>query len=372
MIVGILKEIKSEENRVSMTPGGVEIMVEHGHKVLVEKGAGINSGFDDATYRKHGARILKTQGEIYRRAEMVMHVKEPQPSEFNLIRPGQIIFTYLHLAAEKKLTKALVRCGAVCIAYETIQKMDGTLPLLTPMSEVAGRMSIQQGSKYLEKEHGGHGVLLGGVPGVDPGTVLIIGGGVVGTNAAKSASGLGAKVYIIEKNLERMRYLSDIMPKNCFILMSKPATIRRLLTIADVIVGAVLIPGAKAPKLVTREMLKTMKKGAVMVDVAIDQGGCFETSRPTTHAKPIYNVDGIVHYCVANMPGALPKTSTVALTNATLPYALEIANKGWLKAMHQNQEIKLGANVVNGKITYSGVADAFGLEYTPIDKLLYS
>jgi len=370
MIIGILKEIKIEENRVSMTPGGVELMKGNGHTILVEKEAGINSGFEDSLYKKQGARIVRTPEEIYRRSDMVMHVKEPQPSEYKLIRKEHIVFTYLHLAADKRLTKALIKSGSVNIAYETIQKKDGSLPLLTPMSEVAGRMSVQQGSKYLEMEHGGHGILLGGVPGVDPGTVLILGGGVVGTHAAKTACGLGAKVYILEKDLERMRYLSDIMPRNCFLLMSKPATIRRLLAIADVVVGAVLIPGTKAPKLVTRKMLKIMKKGAVMVDVAIDQGGCFETSKPTTHAKPIYNVDGIVHYCVSNMPGALPKTSTLALTNATVPYAIEIANKGWKKAMLENEEIKLGANVVNGKVTYKGVADAFRIKYTSIDTIL--
>ena len=253
---------------------------------------------------------------------------------------------------------------------ETIQRDDGSLPLLTPMSEVAGRMSVLQGSKYLEKEHGGHGVLLGGVPGVDPGTVLIIGGGTVGTHAAKTACGLGAKVYILDINLERLRYLSDIMPKNCFMLMSKPATLRRLIGIANVVVGAILIPGARAPKLVTRSMLGLMKKGSVLVDVAIDQGGCFETSRPTTHSDPIYSVDGIVHYCVANMPGALPMTSTLALTNATLPYALEIANKGWRGAMKENNEIKLGANVVRGRVTYRGVAQAFGMKYTEVDDLI--
>lgn len=370
MIIGILKEIKKEENRVSLTPGGVEMLVRNGHEVFVEKDAGLNSGFVDSIYREYGAKIARDAKTIYEKCDMVMHVKEPQPSEYKFIREGQIIFTYLHLAAEKKLTNALIQRKSVNIAYETIQKEDGSLPLLTPMSEVAGRMSILQGSKYLEMSHGGHGVLLGGVPGVDPGTVLIIGGGVVGTNAAKNACGLGAKVYIIEKNLERMRYLSDIMPKNCFVLMSKPATIRRLLAIADVVVGAVLIPGAKAPKLITRKMLKIMKKGSVLVDVAIDQGGCFETSKPTTHSKPIYNVDGIVHYCVANMPGALPKTSTLALTNATLPYIIEIANKGWRKAMKDNHEIKLGANIVNGKVTYKGVAKAFNLKYTSIDEML--
>ncbi len=348
----------------------MELLRENGHTVLVEKDAGLNSGFDNKRYKEHGAKIVNTAAEIYRRSDMVMHVKEPLPSEYKLIKKDQIIFTYLHLAASKKLTQALIKTGSVNIAYETIQKEDGSLPLLTPMSEVAGRMSVLQGSKYLEMEHGGHGVLLGGVPGVDPGTVLIIGGGVVGTNAAKTACGLGAKVYILDLNLERLRYLSDIMPKNCFLLMSKPATIRRLIGIANVVVGAVLIPGAKAPKLVTRRMLGLMKKGSVVVDVAIDQGGCFETSRPTTHSDPIYTVDGIVHYCVANMPGALAMSSTLALTNATLPYALEIANKGWKQAMKENAEIKLGVNIVNGRVTYKGVADAFGFKYTPLDDLI--
>jgi alanine dehydrogenase len=267
------------------------------------------------------------------------------------------------LAAVEELTQVLIKSGSICIAYETIQKPDLSLPLLTPMSEVAGRMAIQQGAKYLEMTQGGHGILLGGVPGVDPGTVLIIGGGIVGINAAKAACGLGAKVYVLDMSLERLRYLSDVMPPNCFLNMSKPSTIRRLIKEADVVVGAVLIPGAKAPRLITRNMLKTMKKGAVIVDVAIDQGGCFETSKPTTHSDPIYTVDGVVHYCVANMPGALPKTSTLALTNATLPYAVEIANKGWQKAFKENSEIKSGANVVKGKVTHEGVADAFGLEY---------
>jgi alanine dehydrogenase len=370
MIVGILKEIKAEENRVCMTPAGVEVMKQSGHEVLVEKNAGTGSGFGNRAYAEAGAEIIDTPAEIFKRAKMVMHVKEPLPSEYGLIRRDQIIFTYLHLAAAEELTQVLIKSGSISIAYETIQKEDRSLPLLTPMSEVAGRMAIQQGAKYLEMEHGGHGVLLGGVPGVDPGTVVVIGGGVVGTNAAKMACGLGAKVYILDMNLERLRYLSDVMPSNCFLLMSKPTTIRRLIKEADVVVGAVLIPGAKAPKLLTREMLKTMKKGAVLVDVAIDQGGCFETSKATTHAKPIYTVGGVVHYCVANMPGAVPKTSTLALTNATLPYAVEIADKGWRKAMKQNPEIKLGANVVKGKVTYRGVAEAFGLKFTPIGSLL--
>jgi alanine dehydrogenase len=370
MIVGILKEIKTEENRVCMTPAGVEVMRQNGHEVLVEKNAGMGSGVDNKAYQTAGAEIIDTPKEIFKRAKMVMHVKEPLPAEYDLIRKDQIIFTYLHLAAAEELTHVLIKSGSIGIAYETIQKEDGSLPLLTPMSEVAGRMAIQQGAKYLEMAHGGHGVLLGGVPGVDPGTVVIIGGGIVGTNAAKMACGLGAKVYILDMNLERLRYLSDVMPSNCFLLMSKPTTLRRLIKEADVVVGAVLIPGAKAPRLITREMLKTMKKGAVLVDVAIDQGGCFETSKATTHGEPIYNVDGVVHYCVANMPGAVPKTSTLALTNATLPYAVEIANKGWKKAMQENPEIKLGANVVKGKVTYEGVAEAFGLELTPIDSLI--
>ena len=370
MIVGVLKEIKTEENRVCMTPAGVEIMRHHGHTVLVEKNAGQGSGFNNRAYADAGAEIVDTPKEIFKRSKMVMHVKEPLPAEYGLIRKDQIIFTYLHLAAAEELTKILIKSGSIGIAYETIQKADGSLPLLTPMSEVAGRMAIQQGAKYLEMAQGGHGILLGGVPGVDPGTVLIIGGGVVGINAAKMACGLGAKVYILDMNLERLRYLSDVMPSNCFLLMSKPSTVRRLIKEADVVVGAVLIPGAKAPKLLTRQMLKTMKKGAVLVDVAIDQGGCFETSKATTHGKPIYKVEGVVHYCVANMPGAVPKTSTLALTNATLPYAVEIANKGWKKAMKQNPEIKLGANIVKGKVTYRGVADAFGLKYTSIGSLL--
>ena len=370
MIVGILKEIKTEENRVCMTPAGVEVMRQNGHEVLVEKNAGIGSGFDNKAYLTAGAEIIDTPKEIFERAKMVMHVKEPLPAEYDLIRKDQIIFTYLHLAAAEELTQVLIKSGSIGIAYETIQKEDGSLPLLTPMSEVAGRMAIQQGAKYLEMAHGGHGVLLGGVPGVDPGTVVIIGGGVVGTNAAKMACGLGAKVYILDMNLERLRYLSDVMPSNCFLLMSKPTTLRRLIKEADVVVGAVLIPGAKAPRLITREMLKTMKKGAVLVDVAIDQGGCFETSKATTHGEPIYTVEGVVHYCVANMPGAVSKTSTLALTNATLPYAVEIANKGWKKTMQENPEIKLGANVVKGKVTYEGVAEAFGLEFTPINTLI--
>lgn len=370
MIVGILKEIKAEENRVCMTPAGVEILHQHGHRVLVQVGAGLGSGFADERYAAVGATLIPEAKEIFAEAEMVMHVKEPQPSEYPLLRPDQILFTYLHLAADRRQTLALIEARSVNIAYETIQKADGSLPLLTPMSEVAGRMAIQQGAKYLEMAQGGHGVLLGGVPGVDPGTVVVIGGGVVGINAAKMACGLGAKVYILDMNLDRLRYLSDVMPANCFPLMSSPETIRCLITKADVVVGAVLIPGAKAPRLITRDMLKSMKPGSVLVDVAIDQGGCFETSKATTHGSPIYTVDGVIHYCVANMPGAVARTSTLALTNATLPYALQIANKGWRQAMRDSTEVRGGANVIAGKITCQGVAEAFDLEYTPIDTLL--
>ena len=370
MIVGILKEIKAEENRVSMTPVGVEVMKQNGHTVLVEKHTGIRSGFEDTAYVKAGAEMIDEPKEIFQRSELILRVKEPLPSEHVFLKEGHIYFSYLHLAASEQVTHALIKTGSIYIAYETIQKADGSLPLLTPMSEVGGRMAIQQGAKYLEMSQGGHGVLLGGVPGVDPGTVLIIGGGVVGINAAKTACGLGAKVYILDRSLDRLRYLSDVMPRNCFPLMSTPAAIRDLITRADVVVGAVLVRGGKTPKLVTREMLKTMKKGAVLVDVSIDQGGCFETSHETTHSKPIYVIEGVVHYAVSNMPGGVPKTSTIALTNATLPYAVEIANKGWKKAVKENPEIKLGVNIVRGKVTCKPVAGAFGLEVTPIDSLL--
>jgi alanine dehydrogenase len=370
MIVGIPKEIKAEENRIAITPVGVEILKQSGHTVLIEKTAGVGSGFQDTAYAEAGAEIVAAPKKIFESSEMILRVKEPQPSEYELIQEGQIYFAYLHLAASEDVTRALITIGSVNIAYETIQKGDGSLPLLTPMSEIAGPMAIQQGAKYLEMAQGGHGVLLGGVPGVDPGTVVILGGGVVGINAAKTASGLGAKVYLLDVDLERLRYLSDVMHNNCFILMSSPATIRDLIMRADVVVGAVLVPGSRTPVLVHKEMLETMKKGAVLVDVSIDQGGCFETSNETTHADPTYTIDGVVHYAVSNMPGAVPKTSTVALTNATLPYVLEIANKGWHRAMKENPEIKRGANLLKGKVTYKGVAEALQLEYTPIDELL--
>jgi alanine dehydrogenase len=361
MEVGILKEIKQKENRVAMTPSGVEQMSAHGHKVLVEKAAGEGSGFSDEDYVKAGASVAATAKEVYDSCEMVMKVKEPLPVEYDLIREGQVVFTYFHFAASEELTRAVMKSKCIAIAYETVRKSNGALPLLTPMSEVAGRMAIQEGAKYLEKTYGGKGVLLSGVPGVNSGTVVIIGGGIVGTNAAKMACGLGAKVYMLDSNLDRLRYLSDVMPKNCFVLMSNPAAIRKLLPEADLLVGAVLIPGAMAPRLVTREMLGLMKKGSVIVDVAIDQGGCIETARPTTHDDPIFEVDGIIHYCVANMPGAVSMTSTMALTNATLPYALQIADKGYRKAAEENLEIAYGINMIEGRLTCPAVAEAFGL-----------
>ncbi len=370
MIIGILKEVKAEENRVSMTPDGVEVVVGHGHQVLVEKGAGLGSGFSDEAYRGAGALIVESAQDVYARADMVMHVKEPQPQEYPLIREGQVVFTYFHFAASEDLTRAMIDRKAVCIAYETITDHAGTLPLLTPMSEVAGRMAAQQAAKYLERSQGGRGVLMGGVPGVASATVVVIGGGVVGSQAARMACGLGARVYLLDKDLTRLRYLDETMPANCFVMMSSPATIRELVQKADAVIGAVLVHGAKAPRLVTREMFATMKPGAVLVDVAIDQGGCFETSRPTTHGSPTYEVDGILHYCVANMPGAVPLTSTMALTNATLPYALKIADQGWKTVARQDAGIAEGFNVVNGLVCCKGVADAFGLEYVPVDEVL--
>lgn len=370
MIVGILKEIKAEENRVSMTPDGVEILTACGHQVLVEAGAGNGSGFSDEAYRSAGALMVEGAQDIFARADMVMHVKEPQPQEYPLIREGQVIFTYFHFAASEQLTRAMMERKAVCIAYETITDSAGTLPLLTPMSEVAGRMAAQQVAKYLERSQGGRGILVGGVPGVAPATVVVIGGGAVGSQAALMACGLGARVYLLDRDLARLRHLAEVMPANCFCLMSSPGTLRQLVQEADAVIGAVLVHGAKAPHLVTREMLATMKPGAVLVDVAIDQGGCFETSRATTHRDPIYEVDGIVHYCVANMPGAVPLTSTMALTNATLPYALKIADRGWRSVAVTDVGIRDGFNVVGGMVCCKGVAEAFGFDYVPVDEVL--
>jgi len=365
MTIGVLREIKAEENRVSMTPFGVDALVQRGHSVLVETKAGLASGFDDAAYAEAGAVIAGSAAEVFARADMVMHVKEILPSEYSLLRRGQVVFTYLHLAADEAQTRALMQSGCVAIAYETIQLPDGRLPLLQPMSEVAGRMSVQEGAKYLEMTNGGRGVLLGGVPGVEPAKVLILGGGVVGTNAARIACGMGADVTLLDTNLERLRHLSEVLPANCKLRMSSLMLIRELVRDADLVIGAVLLPGAKAPRLVTRAMLPTMKRGAVLVDVAIDQGGCFETSHATKHSDPVYVVDGIIHYCVSNMPGAVARTSTLALTNATLPYAVTLADKGWERAIAEDPALAKGLNVCLGKLTSAPVAGALGIACEP-------
>ena len=370
MQIGVLKEIKTEENRVSMTPSGVEILARAGHRVMIEQDAGLGSGLDDDQYRAAGAEIAATPEAIYAQAELVLHVKEPQPQEYGLIRPGQILFTYFHFAASESLTRAMLASGAVCIAYETVTDRQGTLPLLTPMSEVAGRMAAQEAARCLERTQGGRGVLLGGVPGVEPAVVLVLGGGMVGTEAARIASGLGASVYLLDLSLPRLRHLAETLPKNCIPLMSSPAAIRELLPRADAVIGAVLVHGARTPRLITREMLALMRPGAVLVDVAIDQGGCFETSRPTTHDQPVYEVDGILHYCVGNMPGAVPLTSTRALTNATLPYVRTLADRGWRRAVQEDPGLGAGVNIADGVITWPGVAEAFGLPCTSLAQLL--
>ena len=370
MIIGVPKEIKNNENRVALTPAGASELIKHGHTLYVQKTAGEGSGFSDSEYQAVGATILNTIEEVYAIAEMIIKVKEPIESEYSLIKKDQLLFTYFHFASYEPLTHAMIEHGAVCLAYETVEKADRSLPLLIPMSEVAGRMSIQEGAKYLEKPMGGRGVLLGGVPGVKPAEVLVLGGGIVGTQAAKMAAGLGARVTMMDISLPRLRQLDDIMPANVETMISNEYNVRHAIKTADLVIGGVLIPGAKAPKLITRDMLPSMKKGAVIVDVAIDQGGCFETSKPTTHAEPCYEVDGVVHYCVANMPGAVPYTSTLALTNATLPYAVQLANKGWKKACADSNELKLGLNVISGKVVYKGVAEAFNLEYTEVDSFL--
>ena len=340
------------------------------HTVFIQKDGGIGSGFSNEMYENAGATMLDTIEEVYAVAEMIMKVKEPIESEYKLIKKDQLVFTYFHFASYEPLTHAMIDSGAVCLAYETVEKPDRSLPLLIPMSEVAGRMAIQEGAKYLEKPVKGKGVLLGGVPGVSPGRVLILGGGIVGTQAAKMAAGLGAIVTIMDINLDRLRYLNDVMPANVITRFSNELNIRDLLPSQDLVIGAVLIPGAKAPNLIRRDMLKDMQPGTVLVDVAVDQGGCIETCKPTTHEDPTFIIDDVVHYCVANMPGAVPYTSTIALTNATLPYAIELANKGWKKACRENRELKLGLNVVGGKVTYKGVSEAFGLPYTPVEEVL--
>ncbi len=362
MILGVPKEIKDNEMRVGLLPSGAEECIRRGHTVLVEHGAGVGSGFPDEEYARSGAKIVATAAEVFGSAEMVVKVKEPQPQEIRMLLCGQILFTYLHLAASRELTDALLASGVVGIAYETIRLTSGELPLLTPMSEIAGRMAVQKGANYLEGPNGGRGVLLGGVPGVAPGHVVILGGGVVGSNAARIAAGLGAAVYLLDVNLSRLRYLADVMPANVTTLMSNPANVRRHIQHADLLIGAVLSPGAKAPTLVTRDLLKTMQPGAVIVDVAVDQGGCVETVRPTTHSNPTFTVDGIVHYCVANMPGAVPRTSTYALTNATLPYILSIAGKGWRRAAQDDRAIAEGVNLVDGALANRPVAETFGMK----------
>lgn len=370
MIVGVPKEIKTNENRIALLPVGAKALADNGHKVIIEKEAGLGTGFTDDDFKNAGAEIVNSASSVYGDSDMIMKVKEPIEQEYPLLRKGQIIFGYFHFAALKELTEAVMKSKCSAIAYETVQRNDRSLPLLIPMSEVAGRMAPQEGAKYLEKPMGGRGVLLGGVPGTGPAEVMVLGGGVVGTNAALIAAGFGASVTIYDNNLYRLRYLTEVMPKNVKTMMSNEYNIRAGLEKADLVIGAVLIPGAKAPKLITKDMLKIMKESSVIVDVSVDQGGCVETAKPTTHEKPTYSVDGILHYCVSNMPGAVPFTSSVALTNATLPYAIEIANKGFEQVIKTNNEIKLGLNIVDGKIVYKGVAEAFDFQYTPIDKVI--
>jgi len=365
-VVGVPKEIKTHEYRVAMIPVGVEEMTKAGHKVLIQAGAGLGSGIADEDYASHGAEIVPSAADVWGRADLVVKVKEPLPAEWPLMRAGQILFTYFHFAADEHLTQAVMKSGITAIAYETIRDERGTLPLLTPMSEVAGRMSIQEGAKYLEKPFEGRGILLGGVPGVLPANVVVLGGGIVGANAAKVAAGLGAQVRILDINLDRLRYLDDIMPENVTTLYSHRHNILDSVTHADLVIGAVLIPGARAPYLVRREDLKRMPNGSVIVDVAIDQGGCIETSKPTTHDKPTYIVDGVIHYCVANMPGAVGRTSTYALTNVTLPYALALVRKGYDRAVKENPGLAQGVNIRAGQVTNRAVAETFGLEFVPL------
>jgi alanine dehydrogenase len=370
MKIGIPKEIKTNENRVSLVPAGVEALASAGHTVIVETGAGLGSGFSDALYQAAGAQIAKDADAVWAAAGLIVKVKEPIEPEWKRIRPGQVIFTYFHFAASEPLTRAHMASGAVCIAYETVELPSRELPLLTPMSEVAGRMAVQEGAKYLEKFYGGRGILLGGVPGVPPAKVVILGGGVVGVNAAKMAAGLGAHVILLDVSLERLRYLSDVMPANVQLVFSDRHTLLKQIASADLVIGAVLVHGAVAPKLIRREDLKTMHKGAVIVDVDIDQGGCVETMRPTTHENPTFIVDGVIHYGVANMPGGVPLTSTLALTNATLPYVLKLANKGYQQALKESPALLKGLNIIGGKVAHRKVAEAFGLEFHPAESLL--
>jgi len=365
-VVGVPSEVKTHEYRVAMIPVGVEELTRAGHTVLVQAGAGQGSGISDEQYSSNGAEIVADAETIWKRADMIVKVKEPLPQEWPLMREGQVVFTYFHFAADEQLTRAVMKSGITAIAYETIKDARGTLPLLTPMSEVAGRMSIQQGAKFLERPFEGRGILLGGVPGVLPANVVILGGGVVGANAAKVAAGLGANVTILDVNLDRLRYLDDVMPKNVTTLFSHRHNVIDCLCRADLLIGAVLIPGARAPYLVKADDLMCMPQGAVIIDVAIDQGGCIETSRPTTHANPTYMVNGVVHYCVTNMPGAVGRTSTYALTNVTLPYVLQLAKKGFDQAVKDNAALALGVNIRAGKVTNAAVASTFGLDCCPL------
>ena len=367
MIIGIPKEIKNNENRVGCTPAGVKELVKAGHEVYVQATAGLGSGFSDEEYVKAGASILPTIEDTYAKAEMIIKVKEPIEPEYALVCKGQVLFTYFHFACDRALLDAMLKSGAICIAYETVRGRDGRLPLLIPMSEVAGRMSVQEGARFLEKPQGGKGILLGGVPGVKPAKVLVLGAGVVGRNAALMAAGLGADVTICDISLETLRHCAEFMPKNVRTLYSSTHNIEEELPHTDLVIGSVLIPGAKAPHLITKDMVKLLKPGSVMVDVAIDQGGCFETSHPTTHSEPTYLVDDVIQYAVANIPGAVPFTSTLALTNATMPYALRLANMGWKEACKADAGLAEGVNVVDGKITYKAVAEAFDMPYTPLD-----
>ena len=367
MIIGIPKEIKESEHRVGMTPSGVQTLIQNGHDVYVQNSAGQGSGHSDEDYSNVGANLLKTIEEIYDISEMIIKVKEPLKKEYSLIKEGQIIYTYFHFASSLELTKAMIDSKSVCIAYETVENSDRSLPLLTPMSEVAGRMAAQQGAKFLEKHQKGCGILLGGVPGVSPAKAVVLGGGVVGTQSAKMLAGLGADVTILDISLDRLRELDDIMPKNVKTKFSNQYNIKQEIQNAHLVIGAVLIAGAKAPNLITKDMLKDLRKGTVLVDVAVDQGGCFETTKPTTHSSPTYIIDDVLHYSVANMPGAVPMTSTEALTNATVAYAIEIANKGWKKACNENEPLKKGLNIINGDIVYKAVADAFDLNYTELN-----
>ena len=370
MIVGLPKEIKDNEYRVGLTPAGVRALTDAGHRVVVERSAGEGSGFGDELYERAGATLIENADDVWAEAEMIVKVKEPVEPEYRRMKEGLLLFTYLHLAPDPKQTQALLEHKVTGIAYETITDRRGTLPLLTPMSEVAGRMAVQVGAQYLEKMNGGRGVLLGGVPGVPAARVVIIGGGVVGTNAAKMAVGMGAQVTIVDRNLDRLRELDDIFLSKISTLASSAYAIHGAISEADLIIGAVLVPGAAAPRLVTREMLRDVPNGAVVVDVAVDQGGCIETTRPTTHSNPTYYEEGVLHYCVANMPGAVPRTSTFALTNATLPYALWLANRGFLDAISSDPGLKDGVNTYAGRMTYKAVADDQGLEYTPLDEIL--